>query len=117
MAGNPIMYITGWPPTILHNRNFRAHLPYPQILSFAQRIKMASLRSTVRTLWSLLLLAALTGASYPGPTNPPYSQRDIDSGKALKALNDRAYDNAIQRIPRGPGAACTPNNLKVRKEW
>ncbi len=72
---------------------------------------MALLNKAMRALCAVLLLAGLAGAA-----DPIFSQRDIDSGKALKVLNDNAYNNAVQHLG-GRGATCTRSSLQVRKEW
>lgn len=47
-----------------------------------------------------------------------YSQADIDSGQALSDMSQTAYDNAMGRVASGEsGAGCTPENVRVRKEW
>lgn len=47
-----------------------------------------------------------------------YSQADIDSGQALSDMSKTAYDNAMGRVASGEsGDGCTPDNVRVRKEW
>ncbi|KAI1104576.1 Di-copper centre-containing protein [Jackrogersella minutella] len=63
-----------------------------------------------------ILPLALLGASLQGLVlGADYPQADIDSGKALKDMSKRAYDNALARLDGS--STCTKENVRVRKEW
>lgn len=59
----------------------------------------------------LLGLAASVGLAFG-----QYDQDDIDSGKVLQNLSQEAFDNALARLD-GKTEGCTPENVRVRKEW
>ncbi len=45
-----------------------------------------------------------------------FSQEQIDSGEAIKALSKQAFDAAWERLPES-GEGCTRENVEIRKEW
>lgn len=68
----------------------------------------------MRSSFVFLAAAALFG---PAAAHA-YSQADVDSGQALFDMSQTAYDNAMDRVARGAsGAGCTPENVRVRREW
>lgn len=60
------------------------------------------------------LLTALAASSLVAAQD--FTQEEIDSGEALKALNKQALDAALARLPES-GEGCTRENVRVRKEW
>ena len=63
--------------------------------------------------FGLVLFAAAASAA-----RAYYTQAAIDSGEALSDMSKTAYANAMGRVARGEsGAGCTPENVRVRKEW
>lgn len=59
----------------------------------------------------ILLMLGLTGV-----TVGQYPQRDIDSGLALRDLSRQSHDAALARL-RSSTSGCTPQTIRVRKEW
>jgi hypothetical protein len=67
--------------------------------------------STIKRALSFMLLVL-------GAVVAQYSQIDIDSGKVLRDLSKKAYDNAMKRLAERPSSAkCNKNNVKVYQEW
>jgi hypothetical protein len=48
-----------------------------------------------------------------------YSQDDVDSGQVLLDLGAEAYGNALGRLGNTSNTTegCTPQNVRVRREW
>lgn len=62
----------------------------------------------------LVLLTGLLASQVQAQT---YTQDDIDSGEALLQLNKRAVEIAQARLEKSPTEACSPDKLRVRREW
>ena len=60
------------------------------------------------------LLAALAASTVAVAQD--FTQEEIDSGEALKALSKQAFDAAMARLPDS-GEGCTKETVHVRKEW
>jgi tyrosinase len=77
---------------------------------------MALINAWLRLLLALSLFVG-TGLA-AADAGYAYSQADVKSGKVLASLAQKAYDNAMSRIAKQPkGYPCTPQNIKIRKEW
>jgi len=73
----------------------------------------------VKLIIGALLAGLVLGApsSTPGSKIPSdFSAEDIDSGRAIQALGQIAYDNAMARVAKAT-QGCTKDKLKIRKEW
>lgn len=64
----------------------------------------------------LAALAATTLLTGGASQTYEFSEEELISGEALKALSKEAYENALARLPES-GEGCTRENVRVRKEW
>jgi len=64
----------------------------------------------------LAALAATTFLTGVAAQTYEFSEEELTSGDALKALSKQAMENALARLPES-GEGCTRENVKVRKEW
>ncbi|PKS10237.1 hypothetical protein jhhlp_001987 [Lomentospora prolificans] len=65
------------------------------------------------------LLAALAATTFlTGAAAQAYefTEEELTSGDALKALSKQALENALARLPES-GEGCTKENVRTRKEW
>ncbi|CAI4217905.1 unnamed protein product [Parascedosporium putredinis] len=64
----------------------------------------------------LAALAATTFLTGVAAQTYEFSEEELTSGDALKALSKQAMENALARLPES-GEGCTRENVKIRKEW
>jgi tyrosinase len=64
-----------------------------------------------------LLLGSLLALGVWADSLADYPQADVDSGKVLKELSKKAYDNAMKRLEKNSTPQCNKRNVRVFKEW
>lgn len=68
------------------------------------------------SILKLFTAAGLLSGTAIGATIPTFTQAQIDSGEAIRALGKIAYDNAMARAAKAT-TGCTKDKVKIRKEW
>lgn len=86
------------------------------ILSYTSVLYPTKLIVTMPSLRIILGLLLFAIGVFP-KTLSDYPRKDVDSGKVLKDLSKKAFDNAWKRLEKTGTPECNVKNVKIFKEW
>ncbi|KAK0710839.1 hypothetical protein B0H67DRAFT_554906 [Lasiosphaeris hirsuta] len=70
----------------------------------------------MRSILKIVTATALLAGMAISASIPTFTQSQIDSGEAIRALGKIAYDTAMARAAKAT-SGCTKDKIKIRKEW